>query len=147
TRGAERSRRFARYFAEYLQSDLPLLTAPHPSGAFPIVHLRGPVALIGLSTAVASLPFFASGRLRQQQLETLRRVLSSPELAGRIPVFVQHHPVLGLEGWTWRKRKMQGLEDASLLAELLADVPRGLLLHGHLHQRLVRKLATRGGQV
>jgi 3',5'-cyclic AMP phosphodiesterase CpdA len=147
TRGAERSHRFARHFADYLRSDLPRLTSSHEGGPFPVVHLRGQVAFIGLSTAVACAPFFASGRLGKSQLDALRRVLGSSEIAGRVPVFLQHHPVLHVETWTWRKRKMQGLQDADDLAALLSEVPRGLLLHGHLHRRMVRKLATRKGHV
>ena len=53
TRGAARTKRFYGYFERYLSSDLPEQRASHPAGMFPVVKLRGPVAIIGLATAVA----------------------------------------------------------------------------------------------
>jgi 3',5'-cyclic AMP phosphodiesterase CpdA len=145
TRGAERSRRFAHYFAPYLQSDLPNVGIDHPSGIYPIVKLRGSLAFIGLSTAVARLPFFASGSLGRAQLEALDKVLATAEMSGRTPIILQHHPALHLARWTWQKRKRQGLDDAGDLAKVLFPLPRGLVLHGHLHRRIHRKLWTRTG--
>jgi 3',5'-cyclic AMP phosphodiesterase CpdA len=147
TRGAQRSQRFARYFAPYLRSDMPHLSAEHPSGLYPIVKLRGPVAIIGLSTAVARLPFFASGTLGKGQLDALREILASPELGNRTPVLLQHHPALDMPAWTWAKRKMEGLDDAAHLGKLLFELPRGLVLHGHLHRRIHRRLSTREGHL
>jgi 3',5'-cyclic AMP phosphodiesterase CpdA len=147
TRGAERSQRFYRYFDPYLRSDLPELRAEHPSGMFPVVKLRGPVAFIGLSTAVARLPFFASGWLGAPQRRALKSVLTSDDLKGAIPVILLHHPAVNMPAWTWTKRKMDGLDDAAELARILSDVPRGLLLHGHLHRRIYRRIPTRQGQI
>ena len=45
------------------------------------------------------------------------------------------------------KVRLEGLEDAAHLRELLAPLSRGLLLHGHLHRRIHHKLATRDGHV
>ena len=42
-----------------------------PKRAFPFVRRRAPVALIGLSTAVATAPTFATGRLGRRQLKAL----------------------------------------------------------------------------
>jgi 3',5'-cyclic AMP phosphodiesterase CpdA len=147
TRGAERAKRFSRYFAPYLGSDLPHLCTPHPSGSFPVVKLRGSAAIIGLSTAVARLPFVASGKLGRPQLDALREILASPELRGRTPIILQHHPAVDLATWTWRKRKTDGLTDARDLGQVLATLPRALVLHGHLHRRIHRKLATNAGHV
>jgi 3',5'-cyclic AMP phosphodiesterase CpdA len=147
TGGAQRSKRFSRYFAPYLGSDLPQLGIDHPSGSFPVVKLRDGVAFIGLSTAVARLPFIASGTLGRQQLSALRAILDSPELLGRTPVLLQHHPAVDLGAWTWRKRLTDGLTDANELGQILSTLPRALVLHGHLHRRIHRRLATREGQV
>jgi 3',5'-cyclic AMP phosphodiesterase CpdA len=147
TRGAQRSQRFGRFFAPFLTSDLPDLAVDHSSGRFPIVKLRGSIAFIGLSTAVARLPFVASGHLGERQLSALREVLASPELRGRTPVLLQHHPAVDLESWTWRKRKTNGLTDAAALGDVLFDLPRALVLHGHLHRRIHRRLPTRDGDV
>jgi 3',5'-cyclic AMP phosphodiesterase CpdA len=144
TSGAFRSQRFARFFAPYLVSDLPGSAAPG-HGPFPYVKLRGPVAFIGLSTAVPRPPFMAAGKLGRAQLDALARVLEHPEVESRTPVLLQHHPAhhprsLG-------KIALESLHDASALRELLADVPRGLLLHGHLHTRIHQRLETERGHL
>jgi 3',5'-cyclic AMP phosphodiesterase CpdA len=145
TRGAERSRRFARYFEKYLTSDLPELAAEHPGGAFPVVKLSGKVAIIGLSSAVARPPFVASGKLGDAQLSALAEVLRSREVRERFPVLVLHHPPH--DPPTFFKRKLQGLSDAARLRELVLPLARGLVLHGHLHRRIHRTLATYGGHL
>ncbi len=45
------------------------------------------------------------------------------------------------------RRLLRGLEDADLLWTSVKDVPRGLLLHGHLHERIGRTLDTAAGQM
>jgi 3',5'-cyclic AMP phosphodiesterase CpdA len=147
TRGAERTLRFGKYFAPYLDTDLPQHGVDHPSGRYPVVKLRGPFAFIGLSTAVARLPFVASGQLGDAQIAALRDVLAAPELRDKMPILLQHHPALDLAHWTWRKRKTNGLEDTAALGAVLDDLPRALVLHGHLHRRIHRRLSTRDGQV
>jgi 3',5'-cyclic AMP phosphodiesterase CpdA len=143
TGGAHRSRRFARAFAAHLQSDLPDLT---PEGEiFPYVHLRGPAAIIGLSTALPRLPLVASGALGRGQLAALERILAHPEVRGRTPVILQHHPIHNSASSA--KRLLEGLGDADEEAKLLAKVERGLLLHGHLHRRVRRRLATDRGHL
>jgi 3',5'-cyclic AMP phosphodiesterase CpdA len=147
TRGAQKKRRFSQYFAPYLTSDLPSLGTEQPGGLFPIVKLRGPVAIIGLSTALARLPFVASGRLGLAQLQALEKILASPEVRKRTPVVLLHHPLFNPATWSRMKARLEGLEDAGQLRELLTPLSRGLLLHGHLHRRIHHKLTTRGGHV
>ena len=145
TRGAEQSQRFARYFEPYLVSDLPRYLTRQPGGMFPIVKLSDGVAVIGLSSAVARLPFVASGRLGDDQLGALQAILASPELRGRVPVVVVHHPVHNPP--TWLKSRLEGLADAARLKALLSPFDRGLLLHGHLHRRIHRTLPTATGHI
>jgi 3',5'-cyclic AMP phosphodiesterase CpdA len=140
TRGAETSLRFARYFAPYLVSDLPLLSVSTPAGPFPYVKLRGPVAIIGLSSAVSRLPFVASGRLGKSQLHALERILAHDEVRRRTPVILVHHPVHNPSSRI--KTMMEGLSDAPTLCHLLRNVPRGLILHGHLHRRIDQPVVT-----
>lgn len=143
TRGAHRERRFAATFDRFLVSDLPELT---PRGeVFPCVHLRGPAAIIGLSTALPRLPLVASGALGRAQLDALGRILDHPEVRGRTPVLLQHHPIHNPKGLT--KRTLEGLIDAAEEAQLLDRVARGLLLHGHLHRRVHRTLVTDAGHI
>ena len=147
TRGAQKKKRFWQYFEPYLTSDLPQFSTEQPGGAFPIVKLRGPAAIIGLSTALARLPFVASGRLGLQQLQALEKILALPEVKKRTPVILLHHPLFHPATWTRMKVRLEGLEDAAHLRELLTPLSRGLLLHGHLHRRIHHKLATRSGHV
>jgi 3',5'-cyclic AMP phosphodiesterase CpdA len=142
TRGAHRSRRFFHTFQRYLQSDLPELA---DEWGFPFVHLRGPVALIGLSTALPRLPLVASGAIGTAQMEALRRALEHPEVKGRTVVLLQHHPIHNPPGFA--KRTLEGLADAAEEAHALRRLRRGLVLHGHLHRRIHRTLATEGGSL
>jgi 3',5'-cyclic AMP phosphodiesterase CpdA len=139
TRGAHRSNRFHRFFAPYLRSDLD---AGDP---FPFVHLRGPVAILGLSTAWPRPPLVASGAIGEGQLRALERLLDHPEVRRRTPVVLQHHPFHN--PGTRVKTLLEGLADASAEGLLLQDVSRGLLLHGHLHRRIHRRLPTARGHI
>lgn len=140
TGGAYRSRRFEKAFARYLTSDIDVGAA----GAFPYVKLRGPAAIIGLSTARPRPPFVASGSLGRAQLEGLRRALSHPEVARRTVVLLQHHP------WHhkgWAHLFFEGLWDARAEADVLRTLERGLLLHGHQHRRIRREVVTDRGHI
>jgi 3',5'-cyclic AMP phosphodiesterase CpdA len=143
TAGAHRSQRFATTFAAYLRSDLADLTPP--GEVFPFVHLRGPAAIIGISTAVPRPPLVASGVIGVPQLRALERILAHPEVASRTAVILQHHPIHNPSSAA--KAMLEGLSDAPAEASLLARVRRGLLLHGHLHRRIHRKLGTDRGHV
>lgn len=143
TRGAMRARRFTRFFSPYMESDLPELAADIALGPFPVVKLRGPLAVIGLSSAVPRLPLVASGELGARQLDALARILAHDEVKRRTPILALHHPIHNprspLAAWA------RGLVDAKELERAVADVPRGLLLHGHLHGRMQRTVQTHAG--
>jgi 3',5'-cyclic AMP phosphodiesterase CpdA len=145
TRGSQRDERFATYFADYIASDLPDLAVAVPAGPFPFVKLRGPVAIIGLSSAIPRLPFVAAGRLGKAQLGALARILAHDEVRSRTAVIALHHPIHNPASSL--KSLLEGLDDAAALERLLAGVPRGLILHGHLHRRVQRELATPAGSL
>jgi len=139
TQGAHRTDRFGQYFAPYIRSDIDV--APR----FPFVHLRGPVAIIGLSTAWPRPPLVAAGHLGGTQLRALQRLLDHPEVERRTPVLLQHHP------WhnpaSIAKTLLEGLHDARAEARVFRRLSRGLLLHGHVHRRVHRKLPTERGHL
>jgi 3',5'-cyclic AMP phosphodiesterase CpdA len=129
-----RERRFQHYLGPFVRSDLPELGVEVAAGAYPFVKLRGPAAIIGLSSAVPRPPFIAAGYLGHEQIAALKTVLAHPEVAKRAPVILVHHPPLDS-----RHRLLQlrdGLTDAASLREVLTTVPRGLVLFGHLHVRV-----------
>lgn len=146
TRGAMVTRRFESYFGPWLASDLPDLAVDVGGARFPIVKLRDSVAIVALSSAVPRPPLVAAGELGEAQTLALRRVLAHPEVARRAVVLALHHPALTGD-WSRLKVHVEGLRDATTLVEELQHLPAGLLLHGHLHRRVQRRLATREGHL
>src|ERR1700742_3036201 len=63
---------FAETFGSYLTGD----EAQDDGTIFPFLRRRGPLALIGVSTAVPTPPLMATGWLGKDQMETLERVLA-----------------------------------------------------------------------
>lgn len=95
---------------------------------FPYLRFRGPLALVGLSTAVPSGPGFAIGRLGATQLEALEGLLAEIDPCEHCRVILLHHPPL--EGITSRRKR---LVDAEGLRRVLAARGAELVLHGHAH--------------
>lgn len=148
TRGSEREQRFVRYFAEHITSDLPVAgPTGHPSGPFPFVRLRGPLAIVGMSTAVARLPLIAAGYAGAEQLQAVAAVLMHPEVRCRTPVVLVHHPLVDLPGWLLTFT--HGLAEGRRIRRLLErHVDQAVVLHGHLHDRVHREMRTsRGGTI
>jgi 3',5'-cyclic AMP phosphodiesterase CpdA len=138
-----REHRSASAFEPFLRSDLPDLAVDVPAGRFPCVKLRGPAALIGLSSAVPRPPFVSAGHLGRAQLEALQAILAHPEVARRTPVVLVHHDPL--DGRLRLEQLRSGLVDARALRAALASLARGLVLFGHLHLRRRSRLATPAG--
>lgn len=145
TRGALRTRRFTTFFDHYMRSDLPDLAAEIELGMFPVVKLRGPIAIIGLSSAVPRPPLMASGQLGKKQLAALERVLDHPEVRRRMPVVALHHPIHNPP--SRMKTFVEGLWDADQLVAALHRVEHALVLHGHLHNRMQRAVERVTGNI
>jgi 3',5'-cyclic AMP phosphodiesterase CpdA len=94
--------------------------------AFPFVRRRGPLALIGLTSAVATAPFMATGWLGQAQIARLDALL--PRLAGHFRVVMVHHPPGRSRGG-----RLKRLTDAPALRAALERHGAELVLHGHDH--------------
>src|ERR1019366_3110425 len=62
------------------------------AGGFPFVRRRGPLALIGLSTAVPTAPFMATGRRDDGQLAGLGGAFSAVSGEPVFRVVLIHHP-------------------------------------------------------
>lgn len=145
TRGAMLSRRFERYLAPYLASDLPEFAVDVGGARFPVVKLREDVAIVALSSAVPRAPLVAAGELGVEQLAALARIRVHPEVAKRTLVLALHHPPA--HGWSTMKAHIEGLRDAPALLEELRSLEAGLVLHGHLHRRIQRSVPTDAGQL
>jgi 3',5'-cyclic AMP phosphodiesterase CpdA len=139
-RSVHAEQRFLRHFGTFLSSDLPELAGDGEAGPFPCVKLRGPIAIIALSSAIPRPPFVASGRLGKAQLAALEAILAHPAVARRTPVILVHHPPVDDRS---RIRVLRdGLVDAASLQAKLAPLERGLVLFGHLHVRVRRPLSA-----
>ena len=107
----------ARDWGDYMRGD--------NGETFPFVRRHGGVALIGLSTALPTLPFAATGRLGEEQLGRLGKVLAALKQTFRVVLL--HHPPVG-------GNRFRRLTDAPALREVLRQHGAELVLHGHLHE-------------
>ena len=139
----QRERRFPYHFGAFLRSDLPEFALDLPAGPYPVVKLRGPAAIIALSSAVPRPPFIAAGFVGTAQLAALGRLLGHPDVARRAPVILIHHPPVDSRIRLAQLR--DGLVDAASLRKILAPLARGLVLFGHLHVRVRCVLQTAAG--
>ena len=96
------------------------------AATFPFVRRRGPLALIGVSSAEPTPPLMATGWLGRQQRDALERVLSKLAADQAFRVLLIHHP---LRSDARHKR----LTDAGPLLTLLRRHGVELILHGHDH--------------
>ncbi|MAT65593.1 MAG: metallophosphoesterase [Gammaproteobacteria bacterium] len=108
--------------------------------AFPTLRRRGPLALIGLSTAIASPAGRAVGEVGSAQRERLTRLLRQTRSEGLCRVLILHHPLLA---GTVKSRKR--LLDGEALCALLAAEGVELVIHGHGHRSHHLQLETRDG--
>lgn len=138
-----RQRRFQHHFGQFLRSDLPQLSLDLPAGRFPCVKLRGPVAIIALSSGVPRPPFVSSGYIGREQLAALQAVLAHPEVTRRTALVLVHHPPV--DGRSRLGQLRDGLVDAAGLQRALGALKQGLVLFGHLHRRVRCRLPTAAG--
>lgn len=122
TRGAEKSRRFEAHFADWMWSGADL--------DYPWLKHLGDVALLGFSSALARLPFIATGHVSQAQLARLAELHASGAFTGRCVVALVHHNV---HPRGFRKDRMHGLGNRDNFIRALAAADVKLLLHGHTH--------------
>jgi 3',5'-cyclic AMP phosphodiesterase CpdA len=118
-------RHFARAWSDYLQGDESIAAV----GGFPYVRRRGPLALIGVSTAVPTAPFMATGYLGPAQLNALDRVLAQLADEQLCRVLLIHHPLHSAPG-RWAAR----LRDSDELLNVLKRHGVEMVLHGHDHR-------------
>ena len=96
---------------------------------YPFVRRRGPVALIGLSTAVPTLPFMATGELGEEQLERFARTMAELKNEDRFRVVLIHHPPKSSPQTYFRR-----LTDARKFRAVLKEHGAEMVIHGHNHE-------------
>ena len=111
-------------WSEWMDSD----GGDEPS-RFPTLRVRGSLAIVGLSSALPTLPFLASGALGGEQLERLEKLLSGLTDSGLCRVLLIHHPPT--PGAVSRRRE---LRDGEAFRQVLSRAGAELVLHGHGHR-------------
>lgn len=116
--------------------------APMRSEAdFPFVRRRGPIALIGVSSAFPCPTSDATGRVGKAQLARLAAVLEGLREQSLRVVLIHHPPIAGM--MTHRKRLIDQAEFRAVIEQSGAE----LILHGHHHLFSQAELATPTGKV
>ncbi|MFD1199345.1 metallophosphoesterase family protein [Brucella gallinifaecis] len=99
---------------------------------FPYMRERGPVAMIGVSSARATAPFMASGDFRSAQAKRLALALDEAGSRGLFRVVMIHHPPI--HGATHTHKRLYGIRK---FQKIIQKHGAELIIHGHTH------LATR----
>jgi 3',5'-cyclic AMP phosphodiesterase CpdA len=119
------------HWSEYMSGDEPA-TSSKEDDVFPFLRRRGEVAVVGMSTAVATPPTFATGRLGRRQLKALGGILERLDDGGgggaACRVVLLHHPPVATMT-DYRRRLVDGDEFAAALRRQRVD----LVLCGHQH--------------
>lgn len=99
---------------------------------FPYMRARGPVAMIGVSSARATAPFMASGDFRSAQAKRLAKLLDEAGSQGLFRVVMIHHPPI--HGAIPTHKRLYGIRR---FQKVIRQHGAELVIHGHTH------LATR----
>ncbi len=111
-----------------------------PENGFPFVRRYGEVALVGLSSAVPTMPLMASGRLGRRQLAMMGMALDALREEQLCRVILVHHPPLpGMSPWK------SALHDARAAQSRFIEHGAELVLHGHAHRDSLTPLVTPHG--
>ncbi len=116
---------FRSHWGDYMRGE----DGDEPAPEFPFLRRRNSVALIGLSSAVPTAPFMATGRLGKTQIARLAELLELCRGEGRFRVVLIHHPPQSS-----RRRYFKRLIDGSDLRATLQRHGAELVLHGHDHE-------------
>jgi 3',5'-cyclic AMP phosphodiesterase CpdA len=150
---AEGAEHYAKAFGAYFTPDdewlWPVGAGHREAGdnkderVWPLVRVRGDLALIGLSTSLKTPWFTAYGRVGPSQLDRLRAVLLDPRLTGKVRIVAIHHPPAGPRS----KSKIRGLRDHEQFAAVIKECGADLVIHGHEHRDMFEQLAGPHGPV
>src|SRR6185312_1807921 len=123
-----------RYWADYMRGD------GESTATFPFVRKRGPLALIGLTTAVPTPWFDATGWLGGDQLARLGPLLDALKKENLFRVVLIHHPPVS------PRERSKLLRDAPDFLNAIAAHGAELVLHGHDHVHMLNWLKTPDGR-
>jgi 3',5'-cyclic AMP phosphodiesterase CpdA len=127
-----------RHWSPYMSGDAR--EDPNAARMFPYLRRRGPVALIGVSTAIATPPFMATGKAGEQQIARVAKMLGDLGKENAFRVVMIHHPPLP-------SARHKCLVDAAAFQRALAAVGAELVIHGHDHVHSLAWITGNGGRI
>jgi len=99
---------------------------------YPYVIDESTFAIIGISTATPSRPMYATGRIGSRQLIALKENLARCKTKNKTVVLVMHHPPE-----MPKTLAHKSLLDSDAFQDVISENSPTLILHGHLHKRVV----------
>ncbi len=114
-------------WSPFMSGDEPPKTLT-PASMFPYLKVRGKVAIIGVSSAIATAPFLARGAFRPGQAKRLGKLLQACGQQGLFRVILIHHPPV--RGAAAMHKRLFGI---GLFQSVVAKHGAELVLHGHTH--------------
>lgn len=116
--------------------------APTGRNAFPYLRIRGPVALVGVTTALATAPFMATGRFDREQARRMGTLLDRARAEGLFRVVMIHHPPVR-DAAPAHKRLFGITQFQTTVLKHGAE----LVLHGHTHLPTVNRIPGPDGPI
>jgi len=128
---AVRQHRFHAKFGDTLATDLPEFLVG--GGPWPLVRLIGEdVAVVAVNSARPNpRPWRSSGRIPDEQIEALERVLQDDRVRPRFVFVITHYTPRLPDGTPDKPR--HGLVNAEAFLHACRDVSPGAILCGHVH--------------
>jgi len=114
---------------------------PDAEAGYPLLRSCGAVALIAVSTAVATPPSLACGWVGDKARRRLGDIISEARAAGRLPVVLMHHPPTPIT------KRRKGLLDGRAVRRVLAESGAALVLHGHTHRPELSWIGAEAGAI
>jgi 3',5'-cyclic AMP phosphodiesterase CpdA len=128
-----------RHWSPYMAGD-GSDAAANAACMFPYLRRRGPVALVGVSTAIATPPFMATGEVGDQQIARIAKMLGDLRTTNVFRILMIHHPPLP-------SARHKCLIDAIAFQRALAVAGAELIIHGHDHVHSLVWIAGSGGRI
>ncbi|WP_046866327.1 metallophosphoesterase family protein [Microvirga massiliensis] len=126
-----------------LREITPYVRGDDGVAGFPYLRRRDELAIIGLSSAIPTLPFVASGRIGSKQFQAAEEMLGDlGQDRDCFRIVLVHHPPHPGGAPSGRN-----LTDASRFAAMIARVGAELVLHGHNHVGSLAHLPSPRGPV
>jgi 3',5'-cyclic AMP phosphodiesterase CpdA len=118
--------RAANAWRSNMATDVPGI--PLTRHGFPFLRERGPAAIIGINSAIATGPFMASGVFSRRQAKGLAKALDIARDKGLFRIILIHHPPVRYA--TTAQKRLYGIR---LFQSVIREHGAELVLHGHTH--------------